>query len=249
MIYQGFAAVYDEVMSEAPYELWTSFIVEAMKAEGSSGGRQVLDVACGTGEITTMLYKLGFATTGIDISAEMLAAASRKAMENNQDIPFFQQDMRELQGVEDTFDAVCICCDSLNYLETREDVVSALTGAFNALKKGGVLIFDVHSEYKINEIYLKNTFADSSEDISYIWNSFKGEFQNSVEHELSFFVRSEEGFYERFDETHYQRTFSVSDYLSFLKNAGFSGGNVSADFQYGKQPDKLSERIFFTAAK
>lgn len=65
----------------------------------------------------------------------------------------------------------------------------AFAGFAKQLKKGGLLLFDVHSEYKVNEEFVGQTFADADEDVSYIWNSFSGEEPNSVEHELSFSLK------------------------------------------------------------
>ena len=50
-----------------------------VKAAGDVRGRKVLDIGCGTGELTTILLKAGASVTGIDISAPMLAVARQRA--------------------------------------------------------------------------------------------------------------------------------------------------------------------------
>ncbi len=50
MIYQGFASVYDELMSHAPYDQWTKWIEASLPEKG-----RILDLACGTGEISIRL--------------------------------------------------------------------------------------------------------------------------------------------------------------------------------------------------
>ncbi len=80
--------------------------------------------------------------------------------------------MRELSGFEEQFDAVVICCDSLNYLKTKNDVLSTFKSVFQVLKEGGLLLFDVHSPYKMTELFPDSTHADQDEQISYIWKSF-----------------------------------------------------------------------------
>ncbi|MCY9456984.1 class I SAM-dependent methyltransferase, partial [Bacillus inaquosorum] len=112
MIYQGFASVYDELMSHAPYDQWTKWIEASLPEKG-----RILDLACGTGEISIRLAEKGFEVTGIDLSEEMLSYAQQK-VSSNQPILFLQQDMREIAGFDGQFDAVAICCDSLNYLKT-----------------------------------------------------------------------------------------------------------------------------------
>ncbi|WP_191560769.1 class I SAM-dependent DNA methyltransferase [Metabacillus idriensis] len=246
MIYKGFAAIYDELMKEAPYELWTEFLHESMATFGN-GGIKVLDLGCGTGEISIRLKQKGYDVTGIDISEEMLSIAFQKTAEHGLSIPYFQQDMRSLDELAQTFDGIFICCDSLNYLETEEDVRAALTAAYKQLVPGGILVFDVHSLYKINEIFAEATFAENGEDVSYIWNSFLGEEPNSIEHDLSFFVKRGE-IYDRFDEYHVQRTYPVNQYEEMLTETGFDIKEISADFKR-QTPEHDAERIFFVAAK
>lgn len=45
----------------------------------SLGGRTVLDAGCGTGRVGIELARRGFEVTGVDLDAEMLATARRKA--------------------------------------------------------------------------------------------------------------------------------------------------------------------------
>lgn len=70
------------------------------------------------GEISIRLAEKGFEVTGIDLSEEMLSFAQQK-VSSSQPILFLQQDMREITGFDGQFDAVVICCDSLNYLKTK----------------------------------------------------------------------------------------------------------------------------------
>ncbi|MBL6008111.1 SAM-dependent methyltransferase [Bacillus halotolerans] len=241
MIYQGFASVYDELMSHAPYDKWTKWIETSLPEKG-----RILDLACGTGEISIRLAEKGFEVTGIDLSEEMLSYAQQKGPAK-QPILFLQQDMREITGFEGQFDAVVICCDSLNYLKTKNDVMNTFKSVFQVLKPDGILLFDVHSPYKITEVFPGSTFADQDEDISYIWQSFAGSEELSAIHDMSFFVWNGEA-YDRFDETHEQRTFRVDEYEEMLASCGFQLHKVTADFT-DSAPSPQSERLFFKAQK
>ena len=245
--YHHFAYLYDELMKDAPYEDWVQF-VKGQLAKYEVEGGQLLDLACGTGELSVRFAKEGFQVTGVDLSEDMLTAAFAKAAEEGLHIPFFQQNMAELEGLE-TFDIIGIFCDSLNYLMTENEVKETYSRVSDYLSKNGLFIFDVHSIYKVNEIFINQTYAGTEEHISYIWNSFPGESPHSVEHELSFFVLDEEkGKYDRYDELHYQRTFSVENYSTWLEEAGFELLEITADFTTSS-PQPYSERIFFTARK
>ena len=77
--------------------------------------RQVLDLACGTGNMAIRLAKRGYKVTGVDSSKDMLDVARDKAAREGLCLSFVQQDMRYLES-EKQFDAAVCLFDSLNYL-------------------------------------------------------------------------------------------------------------------------------------
>ncbi|CAM3815678.1 class I SAM-dependent DNA methyltransferase [Mesobacillus zeae] len=247
MSYAGFAYLYDELMDDVPYGDWVKW-TECAAAQHKAEGKRLLEIACGTGELSVRFAEAGYTVTGLDLSEDMLAVARSKADESGYNIPFYRQDMSEMEGLGE-FDVAVIFCDSLNYLESEEQVLKTFEGAFVHLKKGGLLLFDVHSVFKMNHIFADSTFTLNDEHISYIWNSFQGEFPDSVEHELTFFVQDEKtGLYRRLDESHFQRTYSPENYCKLLEKAGFNVFSVTADFK-AESPSECSERIFFAAGK
>ncbi|MBP3951332.1 class I SAM-dependent DNA methyltransferase [Bacillus suaedae] len=248
MSYQSFAAYYDQLMSEAPYDKWIDYVQQQFYRHNQTlKGLTVLDIGCGTGEVILRLHNRGAAVAGVDLSGEMLTIARDKCEQSSFTPILLQQSMAELDVVG-TYQLVTILCDSLNYLKSEEEVKQTFQRIFDCLEYGGVLIFDVHSLFKVEQGYIGQTFADDREDISYIWTSFEGEHPASVEHELTFFVLEEDGKYRRFEEVHNQRTFSIDDYRKWLTDAGFVIDSITADFEE-KPPTAESERIFFCARK
>jgi ubiquinone/menaquinone biosynthesis C-methylase UbiE len=247
MSYEHFAYLYDELMKDAPYEEWVEFVQKKVNLYDVPGD-QLLDLGCGTGELSIRLAKVGFSVTGVDLSEDMLAVAHAKAEEAGVKIPFFEQNMADLEGQGD-FNIITIFCDSLNYLPSEEDVFQTFSNVFQHLTDQGIFMFDVHSLYKMNQVFINQTYALNEDHIAYIWNSFPGEKANSVEHELSFFVLDEAaGKYDRYDELHFQQTFPIKQYSSWLEYAGFEVLEVTADFN-STEPEPNSERIFFVARK
>ena len=247
MSYEQFAYLYDELMKDAPYDQWVSF-VKSILVQHEVEAARLLDLACGTGELSVRFAKQGFEVTGIDLSEDMLSVAQAKAESIGVKIPFFQQNMANLEG-QGQFDVIGIFCDSLNYLQSEEEVQSTFSNVYQHLQNNGIFIFDVHSIHKITDVFINQTFALNEEEVSYIWNSFPGEDPNSVEHELSFFVLDERtGKYDRIDELHFQRTYPIDQYSNWLDAAGFQIIEISADFEH-LEPTKQSERIFFAAKK
>lgn len=247
MTYSEFANLYDALMMDVPYDEWVHFIHLQSKKYGIEG-KKILDLACGTGEVSVRLAAEGYAVTGVDLSGDMLAVAEEKAGRQGVSLFLVEQDMSRLEDLGQ-FDIICIFCDSLNYLSSEKEVVSTFDRVFLHLKPGGLLLFDVHSLYKMNELFKNQTYAYNGEDISYIWHCFEGEQPYSVEHELTFFeLDSVSGHYRRYDELHFQRSFSVEQYKAWLLDSGFEILSVTADFQ-DKEPEDQSERIFFTVRK
>lgn len=247
MSYGRFAHVYDFLMSEVPYDKWINLFI-SKKEQYNINGLKVLDVACGTGEFSVRLAQKGYTVTGVDLSDEMLVIAKEKADQSGVSIPFYQQNMIELETGEQ-FDSIVIFCDSLNYLHTESDVQSTFQRVYEQLKPGGLFMFDVHSVFKMEHVFAGQTFADVQDEVSYIWNAFEGPEPYSVEHELTFFVKEEEANqYDRFDEDHYQRTYDMQKYVAWLEEAGFTVKEILADLE-DQEPAEDSERILFVAIK
>ncbi|WP_010678198.1 class I SAM-dependent DNA methyltransferase [Bacillus timonensis] len=247
MSYGEFAYIYDELMRDVDYEQWILFFKENVSHLTNTGSLRVLDIGCGTGEIAIRLAKEGYEVVGVDLSDDMLAVANNKAMEAGVKVDFYKQNMVDISGF-DPFDIVVIFCDSLNYLQTEEEVRKTFQNVVQLLRKDGLFLFDVHSVYKMDSIFMDGPFVSSEEEVSFIWNCFEGKHPHSIEHELSFFVKNDHNEdYIRFDEFHEQRTFPTEVYQSWLEETGFKVQNIKADFTDSVQ--ETSERILFTAKK
>lgn len=247
MTYESFAYMYDELMKDVPYEQWIYFINQQYKKYGLSG-KEFLDLACGTGELSIRLMEEGYSVTGVDISADMLAVAREKADRKKLPLFLLEQDMSDLEEIGE-FDLIGVFCDSLNYLQKEQDIIKTFEKVYQHLKPGGLFLFDVHSLYKMNHLFINQTYAYNGEEISYIWQCFQGGTPNSVEHELTFFYLDEStNQYSRYDELHIQSTYPIPQYRKWLEAHGFEVLSITADFQ-DKEPDDKSERIFFTTTK
>ena len=100
-MYDEFANIYDRLQNID----YTSFVdyYEKIFESYSLKPELVLDLACGTGNVTIPLAERGYDMIGVDMSEEMLNIAADKAREKNLDILFLNQDMTdfELYGTVD----------------------------------------------------------------------------------------------------------------------------------------------------
>lgn len=134
--YTDFARVYDELMDETPYTEWSLFLVSRLRECGIMDGL-VLDLGCGTGNMTELLYVAGYDMIGVDASADMLEQAVRKKEEARIDVLYLMQEMEafELYG---TVRAVVCCCDCVNYLTEPEALLRCFQLVNNYLGPDGV---------------------------------------------------------------------------------------------------------------
>lgn len=242
--YEGFAYIYDELMDDVPYDTYVELLESA---SGPLGSLRVLDIGCGTGLLSAMMAKKGAVVTGIDLSGEMLEVASKRAASLGLDINFLEQPMQRLE-TDGYFDLAVISIDSLNYVTNEQEVSETFRRIHQSLYAGGRLVFDVHSLYKMDEIFLDGPFVFDDGRVSYIWETAPGEEEHSVYSELAFFVKQENGLFRRFDEIHIQRSFPVFEYVRLLENAGFQIEQIFADWEH-EPPEEESERIFFQVRK
>ena len=116
-----FAKVYDILMDHISYGDWADYITELLKKHEIKSGL-VLELGCGTGNMTRSMAGKGYDMIGLDTSEEMLAIA-RELSEGKEDgILYLCQDMREFE-LYGTVAAVICVCDSMNYLLEEEDLL------------------------------------------------------------------------------------------------------------------------------
>lgn len=103
-------------------------------------GAKLLDLGCGPGFYTKPLASLGFAVTGMDISERSLAYAQSQ----DEKSAYLRQNYLELDEIQ-AFDAILlIYCDYAAL--TRDERRLLLTKVYQALKPGGLFIFDVFTD-------------------------------------------------------------------------------------------------------
>ena len=205
----------------------------------------VLDLGCGTGTITELLYEKGYDMIGVDSSEEMLQIAMDKKFETQSDILYLCQDMRELD-LYSTVGTVVSVCDSLNYLLMDEDVIETFRLVNNYLFPGGIFIFDFNTIYKYEEVIGDTTIAENREDCSFIWENFYSCEDHINEYDVTVFERREDDLYRKFTETHYQRGYSLNEMKAFLEKAGLTFV-TAMDEKTHEAPTETSERIYVIA--
>ncbi|HSQ34150.1 MAG TPA: class I SAM-dependent methyltransferase [Peptostreptococcaceae bacterium] len=246
--YKDFAFVYDELMNEVDYESWVSYIEKIIKDENIKV-KNILELACGTGNITIPLAKKGYDIAGIDISEEMLMIAREKSQKKGIDLVLLNQDIADLDFDLYDLDCVLCACDGFNYILEDDDLKIIFDKIYKLLKEKGIFIFDISSYYKLSSILGNNVYGENRDDIAYLWQNYFDEEDDIVQMDLAFFTKEDEsGKFIRFEETHYQRAYKNEDIFNMLNNSGFSNIKQYRDFTFEKDNGE-EERVFFVCIK
>lgn len=244
-IYKDFAYYYDLFMNDIPYDKWTEYIHSLLKEEGIKEGI-ICELGCGTGEVTRRLRKLGYDMIGIDLSEDMLMQARDKMYDDDcYDIIYTKQDMRyfELYGTVAAF--VCVC-DSINYIQSYEELVQVFKNVNNYLDKDGLFIMDMKTEYLYKEKLGDNYFKQDSPEAELIWeNHYKADTKENV-YDIIINAYNDDDSYDELKEHHVQHCYSTTEITRAMEEAGLKLKAVYNAFTKDA-PNDMSERVYFIA--
>ena len=128
-------ALFDELL---PVRAHLPYYLEL--AGQTSGG--VLELACGTGQLTVPVASAGLPIVGIDTSAPMLNAAKERAAAAKVSVEYLLGDMRNFD-LGRQFGLIFIARNSLLHLHTIEDILAAFAMVKRHLAPEGIFAFDI----------------------------------------------------------------------------------------------------------
>ena len=237
------ASHYDEVMSNVPYRLWVDYVRDILSRLDAKP-KTVLDIACGTGNVTEEIYDRGYDVVGIDIAPEMIEVAQRKAAESGRRIEYFVQNLANL-SLDRRFDLAVSLFDSLNYITEPDDLAQGISHVIEHLNDGGLFVFDVNTEYALSRHFFDQSNLERYP--RYAWTSYYDRANKICRIEMAFEVL-EDGVKRQFTEEHFQRAYSNQELNCMLENAGFEILDIYNAYTF-KKPTRRSDRIFFVARR
>lgn len=243
--YGKFAGIYDDLMTDFDYEEWFNYIEDILR-KNNVKPKNILEMACGTGNLSYYLGKKGYDLTCFDLSADMLSRADEKLSSFN-NVRLLNQNMIDF-NIYEKFDCILSICDSINYITEKDDLLETFKNVYNHLEDDGIFIFDINSFYKLKYIIGNNTFVEDREDIFYSWENYFDEEDNICEFYLTFFFSEDGKNFQRFDEDHLEKAYKVDEIVDLLKEAGFEDIEYFEAFGFEK-PVEETERINFVVKK
>ena len=245
--YSALATLYDALADDYDYARWSAFYINELEKEGIKSGAYIADAACGTGNMAIPLKKKGFDVIGFDKSVEMLEVAADKMRKEGLAFPLARMELASF-ALPRKADAVVCSCDGVNYLTKNEEAEAFFSHAFDSLKSGGLLMFDISSAYKLQHILGNELFAEERDDISYIWSNNFVDKCCLLKMDITFFIRQPNGLFKREIELHEQRAYKKEEVEAMLGASGFKLKGIYGGLS-AKPPKEDSLRIHFVAQK
>ena len=242
--YHALAASYDSLTLDVDYDAIVAFYMRLLEREGVSP-RTAADLACGTGSVAIRLAQMGLSVTAVDLSEEMLCAASQKAQGMENAPTFVCQPLQNLYLPRAVDLAVC-ALDSMDYITDPADCRQAIFRIYKALNPGGCFIFDVNTPEKLHAMD-GQVFLDENEDTFCVWRGEFDEKTNILSYGMDLFQKQGSLWHRSFEE-HQEYAYSARQLTGWLKEAGFTKIEVFADRRL-EAPVPGEQRIYLKARK
>lgn len=245
MSYDDFSRFYDLLTDNVEYEKRADYFCRLLSLCGIREGI-LLDLGCGTGNMSFAMADRGFDVIGVDSSVGMLNAAQQKMFESGKRILLLNQNMQEIDLYGTIDCAVCVL-DGINHLANENEVKQTFAKVSLFMNKGGAFAFDVNTIYKHKNVLADNVFVYEPENVYCVWQNNYNLNDNSVDISLDFF-EEEDGVYYRSSENFTEKAYELSDIRIWLEESGFEVVGVYDDMTTDDiKPD--SERAVFLARK
>jgi SAM-dependent methyltransferase len=253
--FTSLAPYYDELMAHVPYSSWVNYVLRICKRH-KHYPRQILDCACGTGNVSFELAARGFEVVGVDYSQEMIDEArnkstfipgffSKSTFTNAPKPIFVQSDLCEME-LNRTFDTITCLYDSLNYL-TSPPLLQRAFGQINRhLQPDGLFIFDMNAPYAFETDMFTQSDHRPRQKLQYDWIAHYDRHSRLCQVEMTYTRRGDNGEVTHFKETHCERSYSMDEIESCLQSGGLRLLE-SFDSYRLTPPHARSERWYFVA--
>lgn len=233
--YDIIAPFYDEIMGDQEE---VAGHIRKLITEHKPGAHSVLEIACGTGALMKQLSKY-YEISGLDKSSVMVAMAHHKFRHAT----LYQLDMLDFK-LNDKFDVILCMNDSINHMLKFSEWKKLFTNVSRHLNENGLFIFDINTEFKLEELSVIPPLVHEFEKNILIIDVQKH--KKGFEWHLRIFEHVDGNKYVSHEESLYERSFPInpikealSEKFKKIKLYDFDQMKLTAN----------SERIYFVAKK
>lgn len=243
--YKEFSFFYDALTSDVNYKCMAKYLLSLFRKHDKKP-TLLLDMACGTGNLSFLLAKEGISVIGVDASEEMLSVANEKKVQSDSDVMFICQKAEELD-LYGTVDGAICCLDSLNHITDYKTFSKALKKIALFLEKDRLFIFDLNTEHKHQSVLSDNTFVKEIDNIYCVWqNTYKPK-KKLTEISLDIFEKTGNS-YNRFTEQFCERAYTADEVEKSLLAAGLKIEAVYHENSFD-EPKSDTQRVVYVTRK
>jgi SAM-dependent methyltransferase len=239
----SFARIYDDIMGAVPYDLWYNYLHKLLKYYRKRPVK-VLDLACGTGNMTLRFARNGYRVSGLDRSSEMLEIARKKTNKVKERIDFIQADLRDFQLTAE-YDLAFSLFDSINYILEIQDLKMVFINVFQSLQEDGVFIFDLNTLRRLMSIKPGTTML-KGDNYTCLWEDIIDSKRKRWQVRLKIYFEEQKQYYH--EEFHEETSYPVKEVELLLREVGFTHIDVFKAYTLD-QARESDNRIYFVALK
>ncbi len=167
--YEAMEKYYDDIFPLSQNNL---LFLEKTFADNS---KQVLDLACGTGNYALALATKGYRVMGIDLDKTMIELAQQKKIKalnnsSSENVSFLKGNMLHLSNIlNHTYDGAFCIGNSLVHLESAFEIATAIAETAKVLRRNSVLIIQIVNYNNIlkNNIQALPTLENKERGVSF----------------------------------------------------------------------------------
>lgn len=242
-LYADLSRYYDGFCEGVDYAGQADFLRRAHGCFGESGGRDYLDLGCGTGVLLAHMQQREFTVSGLDYSRDMLDAAARRCPQAE----LLHGDMAALDAV-DRYDLISSLLYSLHYSHPLDVLSETLRRAFRALKPGGMLLFDAVDKRGLQGREVVSQGQEGDATFTYRSGWVYPEPGETMELRVSI-RREQNGETTEWQDRHAMTALTFDDLRARLEACGFDPVFLERDFSTLRRWDGQSLNVLVAALK
>lgn len=237
--YGPLAQYYDRFTKDIPYNKFADLYETEFRSTGGEF-RLILDLCCGTGNLTEIMARRGYELIAVDLSPDMLSVACGRDYSECPYPLFLCQDASELD-LYGTVDAAYSALDSFNYIPP-DSLNECLRKLFLFIRPGGLLIFDIRSEEWLRSL-IGNVSVIEEDGVLCLWQTDAGSSENSIIYNMDIFSKAGK-LWRRNSEEHTEYIYPLETLKSMLSANGFTQIKINSSGPQGEDG-----RIFISAVR
>lgn len=211
--YSFFAEHYDDYMAHVDYALWVNSILYWFKQYSPLKLSKILELACGTANMSIQFVRKGYTVFACDNSVDMLKIAARKTVKPKL---YYASLTDPILGKD--YQLVICMFDSINYLTQTKQIAKVLQEVSLALETGGLFIFDISTLENSMDNFAHLCDLHRYSDGLMIHQAYFEYIQLIQKSSLHFFKKNILGYSYQFEQ-HQQRVYYTYELIEIIRNS------------------------------